>query len=101
MGRKKAWLLIILFFVVQSNPAWAVEYSDTSRFVQGFTKVVAAPFHAPVEVAKGLFTPFPPTGVVYGAGVGVFKTVTGLLGGVFDMAGAAAPYAKYAAPFML
>lgn len=80
---------------------YAEEYSDTSRFVQGFTKVVTAPFYAPVEIIQKSFTQVPPIGTINGAITGVYHTVATLMSGLFDMAGAAAPYAKYAFPFLL
>ncbi len=92
------WVLILLCFIVlnQTSPAFAAEYSDTSRFMQGFTKVMVSPFYAPKEIIQKTFTQMPPIGTVNGAITGVFRTVTTLMSGLFDMAGAAAPYAKYA-----
>ena len=75
------------------------EYSDTSRFVQGTQKVFLAPFQAPFDILQGLADP--PFGIVRGALTGTYKTVTYLMSGLWDMAGAAAPYAKYVFPFFL
>ena len=83
-----------------STSLWAVEYSDTSRFVQGFTEVLTAPFYLPMDVLQKTFSQFPPVGAVEGALTGTYRTVTTLMKGLFDMAGAAAPYAKYAFPFI-
>ena len=86
----------LLLTCLVSAPLHAAEYSDTARFVQGFSKIITAPFYAPVGVLKGIFTPFPPVGVISGALAGTYQTVTGLMSGLWDIAGAAAPYAKYA-----
>jgi hypothetical protein len=100
--KSKTGLWVALFFWLCAAPAaHAVEYSDTARFTQGFGKVITAPFQAPIEIVQGMFTPFPPYGIVKGALSGTYHTVTGLLGGLWDMAGAAAPYAKYAFPAFL
>ena len=83
-----------------ASPLRAEDYSDTSRFVQGFGKILVAPFYTPSEVLAKTFTQFP-FGVVNGALTGVYKTTTTLMSGIWDMAGAAAPYAKYVFPFFL
>lgn len=103
MEVRQKFIGVILLAACFAAPSfgWAEEYSDTARFVQGFGKVVTAPFQAPIDVVQGLFSPFPPFGVAKGALTGTYKTVTGLMGGLWDMAGAAAPYARYAFPFFL
>jgi len=98
--RKKVGFFILVFLTV-NTAAFAVEYSDTARFMQGFGKVFSAPFSAPIEILQGAFSGFPPLGIIQGALSGTYHTVTGLVGGLWDMAGAAAPYAKYAFPFLL
>ncbi|MBI4388131.1 MAG: hypothetical protein HY582_03725 [Candidatus Omnitrophica bacterium] len=97
-SKRLNWILILLCLIVlnQAPSIFAAEYSDTSRFMQGFTKVIASPFYAPKEIIQKTFTQMPPIGTVNGAITGVFRTVTTLMSGLFDMAGAAAPYAKYA-----
>ncbi len=83
-------------FLVFLAPAYAVEYSDTSRFMQGFGKVVSAPFQLPAHLLQKSFTQAPPIGILNGAVGGTAKTVSYLMSGLWDIAGAAAPYAKYA-----
>jgi len=96
---KRIVLTLFVFFCLVS-PLKAEDYSDTSRFIQGFGKILSAPFYLPSEVLTKTFTQFP-FGVVGGALTGTYRTTTTLMGGLWDMAGAAAPYAKYAFPFFL
>ena len=98
MLKKTCVCLLLIFFLV--SPVWAANYSDTSRFVQGIGKIFAAPFYLPSEVLGKTFNEFP-FGAVHGAVTGTYRTTMSLMGGVWDMAGAAAPYAKYAFPFLL
>lgn len=98
---KKKVLALIIFAIFFETNAFAVQYSDTARFTQGAGKVFTAPFLAPMDILKGAFSPFPPVGIVQGAITGTSRTVGTLLSGLWDMAGAAAPYAKYAFPFFL
>lgn len=89
-------VVFIICFLTYSSSAYAVQYSDTSRFTQGFGKVLAAPFQLPAYLLQKSFTQAPPIGILNGAIGGTYKTVSSLMSGVWDMAGAAAPYAKYA-----
>ena len=94
----KLWKVKILLFcfVLVSTNLYAAEYSDTSRFMQGFGKVISAPFYLPIQVVQKTFTQWPPFGTISGAVGGTVQTVTTLMSGLWDIAGAAAPYAKYA-----
>lgn len=89
-------LFMMSLFLVSSNADAAV-YNDTARFTQGFGKVLTSAFQLPVQLISKSFSQAPPIGIINGALTGTFRTVTGLMSGVWDMAGAAAPYAKYAA----
>lgn len=97
----KRILLIAVCLCLSSRPAFAlIEYQDTNRFVNGFAKVISAPFYTPIEIVRQTFSQYPPFGTIGGALSGVTKTVFTLVGGLFDMAGAVTPYAKYALPFI-
>ena len=93
-------LVLILTLVLLSSAAYAASpYQDTNRFAYGFKRVFAAPFQIPIRTIQGtLYGPFI-VGTVSGILQGTFSTVGELAGGVFDMAAAAAPYAKYAVLF--
>jgi len=94
--RYQVIIIFFIFFLAFGVTAQAVEYSDTSRFMQGFGKVVSAPFQLPMHLLQKSFTQAPPIGILNGAIGGTTKTVSSLMSGLWDMAGAAAPYAKYA-----
>ena len=96
MNKKTVWVTIC-FLVFFSSTAFAESlYQDTNRFTYGFKRVVAAPFQIPIRTLQGTFYgPFI-AGTVGGILQGTFSTVGDLVGGVFDMGAAAAPYAKYA-----
>ena len=74
--------------------------NDTARFTQGIGKVVGSVFQLPIELLSKSFSQMPPIGIINGALTGTYKTVTGLAGGLWDIAGAAVPYAKYALFFV-
>ncbi len=87
-------ILILTLFLPSASAASV--YQDTNRFTYGFKRVVAAPFQIPIRTLQGTFYgPFI-VGTVGGIFQGTFSTVADLVGGVFDMGAAAAPYAKYA-----
>ena len=88
---------LIVFLILLSVSSFAAAASDTSRFVYGFQRLLLAPFQLPYQLFQGTFYGPPVVGTLQGAFVGTFQTLSGVVGGVFDMAAAAAPYAKYAA----
>ena len=98
---KKGMILTVICLCLWARSAAAlVDYRDTNRFVNGFGKVLIAPFYIPTEIIRQTFSQYPTFGTISGAISGVSKTVFTLISGIFDMAGAAAPYAKYALPFL-
>ena len=97
MPKPKLWALILVVLILTPSPLFASVYSDTNRFTYGFQRAVMAPFQIPLQAMRG--TAYGPilVGTVGGVLKGTFMTVGDLVGGSFDMAAAAAPYAKYAA----
>ena len=96
MNKKTAWVMICLLILFSSTAFAASVYQDTNRFTYGFKRLVAAPFQIPIRTLQGtLYGPFI-AGTVGGVFQGAFYTIGDLVGGVFDMGAAAAPYAKYA-----
>ncbi len=98
---KQAGILFFLLLML-ARPAHAfIQYQDTNRFLQGFQKIFLAPFYLPIRILQGTIYDTPIIGTVKGTFMGAFETVSMVVSGVFDMVGAAAPYAKYAAiPFL-
>ena len=98
MGRKIfACVLVCLILLPPPTFALGVNAYDTNRFAGGVQRLLLAPFQIPIQMIRGtMYGPFL-IGPVTGAVSGVFRTVGDLASGVFDMAAAAAPYAKYAA----
>jgi len=91
-------LFLLLLFL--PTPLFAEGYQDTNRFTYGFRRILMAPFRIPYSTLRGTFYGPPVTGTLGGAVSGTFQTVNDLLGGAFDMAASAAPYAKYAIFFI-
>ena len=81
-------------------PTAAHAQADTNRFTYGFQRVLLAPFQIPVQTFQGAMYGPPLFGIVSGVLTGTVQTLTDLVGGVFDMAGAAAPLAKYGLFFL-
>lgn len=93
----KTVLCLILIVVLFPVPLFAGSvYQDTNRFTYGFQKFLAAPFQIPIHLLRGTLYGPPVVGTLGGVLLGTSRTVGDLIGGVFDMAAAAAPYAKYA-----
>ena len=92
-----ACMLIGCVLFAPSAFALGVNSYDTNRFAGGVQRLLLAPFQIPVQMLQGtMHGPFL-LGPLMGVVSGVFRTVGDLAGGVFDMAAASAPYAKYAA----
>ena len=87
-------LFLVLSFAPLSHTASLQQ--DTNRFSAGFKRVIGAPFQIPYQALRGTFYGPPGIGTIGGVLQGTFTTVGELAGGAFDMATAAAPYAKYA-----
>ena len=97
MKRLRAVICLILILVLFPAPLFAQSvYQDTNRFTYGFKRVLAAPFQIPIQMLQGTLYGPPVVGTLGGVLLGTSRTVGDLIGGVFDMAAAAAPYAKYA-----
>lgn len=94
---KNITIFFILFLLLCPVSYAASIYQDTNRFSYGFMRIMRAPFQLPYYLLRGTFTGPLVMGTVGGALQGTFSTVNELVGGVFDMGAAAAPYAKYAA----
>ena len=69
--------------------------NSVDYLASGLIKAVSSVFYIPIEMIKDSGQILFPFGLVTGAVKGSVKTVGGLLGGAFDIARGAAPYAKY------
>ncbi len=88
---------ILMLSVLLPTPLFAASlYRDTNRFAYGFQRAVMAPFQIPLQAMQGTAYGPPLVGTLGGVLRGTFRTLGDVLGGGFDMAAAAAPYAKYA-----
>ncbi|OGX05763.1 MAG: hypothetical protein A3G87_10105 [Omnitrophica bacterium RIFCSPLOWO2_12_FULL_50_11] len=90
----------LVLFLFLSVPAFVHAQADTNRFTHGFQRVLLAPFQLPVQTFEGAVYGPPLLGIVGGVLTGTVRTLTDLVGGVFEMAGAAAPLAKYGLFFL-
>lgn len=70
---------------------------DISYLTQGTSKLLGSAFAIPKAMLQDSGRVMFPFGIVTGACRGTIQTVTGILGGAFDLVRGAAPYAKYAA----
>jgi len=100
MSRRKPTiqaLFICLFSLSVCFPAYAENpVRDVTLIAGGASRIVSGVFALPIEVLKGATQSFP-FGILTGAIRGTAKTIGGVLGGTFQAAKGAAPYAKYAA----
>ena len=95
LKRISAWLVVLLIAI--PFPLFSASvYQDANRFQYGVQRALVAPFQIPLQMLRGASSGSLITGTVGGALFGTFRTVGDLMGGAFDMAAAAAPYAKYA-----
>ncbi|OGW85291.1 MAG: hypothetical protein A3C35_05010 [Omnitrophica bacterium RIFCSPHIGHO2_02_FULL_46_11] len=97
---KRKLIVGCLMFSILLTPLAFAGYQDTNRFAYGLRRVFLAPFRIPFNTLRGTVYGPPITGTLQGVVVGAAQTVTDLAGGTFDMAAAAAPYAKYAIFFV-
>ena len=87
------WVLVLLLLCPETLLAMA---GDTTRFASGFQRLLLSAFQLPFQTVNYTLNSPIGVGTVEGLLVGTVRTVSDMVGGVFDMAAAAAPYAKYA-----
>jgi len=90
-------LLLVLGVLLTSVPAYAAVGEDISYASRGAGKIVGGVFAIPKAMLQDSGRVLFPFGLVTGAIRGTVQTVTGVVGGVVDVARGGAPYAKYAA----
>jgi hypothetical protein len=99
MKKQKTFLVLLLVLGVlfTSFPVYAEVGEDISYATRGVSKIVGGAFAIPKAMFQDSGRVLFPFGLVTGAIRGTFQTVTGVVGGVADVARGGAPYAKYAA----
>jgi hypothetical protein len=90
-------LLLVLGVLFESFPVYAAVGEDISYATRGAGKIVGSVFAIPKAMLQDSGRMMFPFGIVTGAIRGTVQTVTGVVGGVVDVARGGAPYAKYAA----
>jgi len=89
--------LLVLGVLLAPSPSYAEVGEDISYAARGAGKIVGGMFAIPKAMIQDSGRVLFPFGLVTGAIRGTFQTVTGVVGGVVDVARGGAPYAKYAA----
>lgn len=99
MKKQKTFLILWLILGVLLMPScgYAEVGEDISYAARGAGKIVGGVFAIPKAMLQDSGRVMFPFGLVTGAIRGTFQTVTGVVGGVVDVARGGAPYAKYAA----
>jgi hypothetical protein len=99
MGKLKILLglLLVLGMVFMPSLGYAEMGEDISYAARGAGKIVGGMFAIPKAMLQDSGRVLFPFGLVTGAVRGTVQTVTGVVGGVVDVARGGAPYAKYAA----
>jgi len=99
MKKIKTFLAFLLILSVLLSPSWgyAEVGEDISYATRGAGKIVGGVFAIPKAMLQDSGRVLFPFGLVTGAIRGTVQTVTGVVGGVVDVARGGAPYAKYAA----
>jgi hypothetical protein len=99
MKKPKTFLAFLLVLGVLLTPSlgYADVDQDISYAMRGTGKIVGGVFAIPKAMLQDSGRVMFPFGLVTGAIRGTFQTVTGVVGGVVDVARGGAPYAKYAA----
>ncbi len=90
-------LLLVLSVLLKSPPVFAEVGEDIAYATRGASKIVGGVFAIPKAMLQDSGRVLFPFGLVTGAIRGTVQTVTGVVGGVVDVARGGAPYAKYAA----
>ena len=95
---KTFWvLLLVLGVLFASFPVYAQVGEDVAYASRGAGKILGGVFAIPKAMLQDSGRMMFPFGLVTGAVRGTVQTVTGVVGGVTDVARGGAPYAKYAA----
>ncbi|MFH0985588.1 MAG: hypothetical protein V1882_08640 [Candidatus Omnitrophota bacterium] len=91
-----AVLIVMSLFLLPSS-GYAGTGEDIAYAARGAGKIVGGVFAIPKAMLQDSGRVMFPFGLVTGALRGTVQTVTGVVGGVVDVARGGAPYAKYAA----
>ena len=97
MRRKILTLFLAFSILLPANASAIVDPRDTRNFMSGFQRVLLSAFQLPFQILQGTLRGPIGIGTVQGVLLGATRTVTDMVGGVFDMVASSAPYAKYAA----
>ncbi len=99
MKKPKTSLVFLLVLGVLFMPSfgYAEVGQDISYAARGASKLVGSVFAIPKAMLQDSGRVMFPFGLITGAIRGTVQTVTGVVGGVVDVARGGAPYAKYAA----
>ena len=99
MKKLKTFLtaLLVLGILLMPSLGYAAMGEDISYAARGTGKIVGGVFAIPKAMMQDSGRILFPFGIVTGAIRGTVQTVTGVVGGVVDVARGGAPYAKYAA----
>ena len=96
--RALSCLLLAITVLLASRPVYASNVGeDVSYATRGAFKIVGGMFAIPKAMLQDSGRVMFPFGLVTGAIRGTVQTVTGVVGGVVNVARGSAPYAKYAA----
>ena len=96
--RKTFWILLLVFGVLfTSFPVYAQVGEDVAYASRGAGRILGGVFAIPKAMLQDTGRVMFPFGLVTGAIRGTVQTVTGVVGGMADVARGGAPYAKYAA----
>jgi hypothetical protein len=90
-------LMLVLGLLLMPSFGYAEVGEDISYAARGASKIVGGVFAIPKAMFQDSGRVLFPFGLVTGAVRGTVQTVTGVVGGVVDVARGGAPYAKYAA----
>ncbi len=95
---KTFWALsFVLGMLLGPSLGYAEMGEDIAYATRGASKIVGGVFAIPKAMLQDSGRVFFPFGLITGAVRGTVQTVTGVVGGVVDVARGGAPYAKYAA----
>jgi len=99
MKKPKTFLVLVVILGVFFTPScsYAAVGEDVSYAARGAGKILGGVFAIPKAMLQDSGRVMFPFGLITGAVRGTVQTVTGVVGGVADVARGGAPYAKYAA----